>query len=106
MKVLHPVLEANPEPVRVDRRRHVAHRVVARDAERVGEEAAKEGLMLLPSKRDFHEIIRPGDRRRQPQKQDFRQWIQYLGGLAWVVEGGEMGQDRTIDGLGHGGLRS
>ena len=78
---------------------------MARDAERVGEETAKEGLMLLPPKCDFHEVIRPGDRRRQRQQKNFCQGIQYLGTLARIFQRGEVGQDRTIDGLEHGRLR-
>ena len=105
-KVLHPVLEANPEPVRVNRREHVAHRVVAGDPGLIGEKAAEEGLMLLSPERDFHEIIRPRDGCRQRQQEDFRQWIQYLRTLAWVSKSREMGQDRAIDGLGLGGLQS
>ena len=59
--------------------------------------------MLLPLKRDFDEVISPGDRRRQ--QKNFRQGIQYLGMVTRIFERGEVAQDRTIDGWEHGRLQ-
>jgi hypothetical protein len=76
LPIFHPFLEAHLEQVGIDRREHVAHRVVAGDTRHIREETAKEGLVLLTSERDFHEIIRPRDCRRQREQMDFPQRIQ------------------------------
>src|SRR3954468_23972040 len=47
-KILHPVLKANPQQVRIDGPEHVTHHVVAGDTGLIRKKAAEEGLMLLP----------------------------------------------------------
>ena len=102
---VNPGQEAGLEQLRIDRGEHVTESVMARDAARVRQEAAKERQVLLAPKRGFHEIIRSGDRGGQRQQQNFRQWIQHLGVLTRVIDAGEMTKDRRMKRIQHGGLR-
>lgn len=67
-----PGHEAGFKQLRVQRREHVTQHIVARDAAFVGVKASEKGQMLDAPQRCFYEVARPGDRRRQHQKQDFR----------------------------------
>jgi hypothetical protein len=69
---------------------HVAQRIVAQDAFFVAVEASEERQMLRPPQRRLDEVVCPGERRGQHQKQDFREWIQYLGMLTRIGKGGEV----------------
>src|SRR4029078_10838656 len=55
---LDPAREAALEQLRVERRDHLAERVVARDAVPVGQEAAQEGQVLATPERDLDEVVR------------------------------------------------
>jgi hypothetical protein len=82
----HPGGEAVPEQRRVEQGDHIPQRVMARDAVRERLQAAQEGEVLPAPDLGLDEIIRPGQRRTQQQKQDFRQRIQNLGRLARVPQ--------------------
>ena len=70
-----PGLEAGLEQLRVKRGKHVAQRIVARDAVFVAVEAPEERQMLGSPQCRLDEVVRPGDGRRQHQQQDFRERI-------------------------------
>src|SRR3954471_4803496 len=57
-QALDPAREAALEQLRVERRDHLAERVVARDAVPVGQEAAQEGQVLATPERDLDEVVR------------------------------------------------
>jgi hypothetical protein len=105
-QALGPAREAALEQLRVERRDHLAERVVARDAVPVGQEAAREGQVLATPERDPDEVVRAGQRPAEQEEDDLRQGVEHLGLLPGVLEGREVVEQRAAGGSVHGRLRS
>jgi hypothetical protein len=58
-QALGPGQETRLERLRIDRRDHVAERVVAGNAARKGQETTQEGQMSFAPKLDLGEVVRP-----------------------------------------------
>lgn len=77
-RLLNPGCERLLEQGRVQRRDHVAERVMARNASRIGQKPSQEADLAPPPARHLHEILGARHSRAQHQKQHLGQRVNHL----------------------------